>query len=127
MKHIKGFTLIELIVLIMILGIIAVVALPRFVGMHDSAKRSQEDGLVGGIREGLNIYYAESLVIGRDPLYPTVLDNAGTGPASDSNRFFGNILESPVAEGGWEKTASHSYRGPSGTVYIYNQGTGVFD
>lgn len=127
MKHIKGFTLIELIVIITILGIVVIVALPRFVGLHDDAKKSQEDGLVGGVREGLNIYYAESLVIGRDPLYPPILDSAATGPASASNPFFGSILESPVTEGGWEKTASHSYKGPSGTIYIYNQGTGVFD
>ena len=51
MKKQGGFTLIELVVVIVILGILAVTAAPRFLNLQDDAKERQTlEGLAGAIQ-----------------------------------------------------------------------------
>ncbi|MGO1296879.1 MAG: prepilin-type N-terminal cleavage/methylation domain-containing protein [Vibrio sp.] len=44
----KGFSLIELVVVIVVIGLLAVVALPRFINVTDEAKKSSIQGVAGG-------------------------------------------------------------------------------
>lgn len=48
MKRNQGFTLIELVVVIVVLGLLAVAALPRFVDVTDQAKEASIEGVAGG-------------------------------------------------------------------------------
>ncbi len=58
----KGFTLIELIMVIVILGILAAVAVPKFFDMTAQAHYKNQKAVLGNIKAGLNLYAANELV-----------------------------------------------------------------
>lgn len=51
----NGFTLIELIVVIVVLGIVAALAVPRFVGLPDDVHRAQVNATAGSMRASVNL------------------------------------------------------------------------
>jgi MSHA pilin protein MshA len=53
-----GFTLIELVVVITILGILAAFAIPRFVGLEVQARTASRDALAGSVRSGAALAHA---------------------------------------------------------------------
>lgn len=66
MKHItqKGFTMIELIIVIALIGILAVAALPRFADMTTEAKAAARSGVLGSANSALTIAHAKWLAQG---------------------------------------------------------------
>ena len=60
----KGFTLIELIIVIVILGILAVTAAPRFINLSSDATASTLQGVKAALQSGAQLVYAKSAIAG---------------------------------------------------------------
>ncbi|MBE3670099.1 MSHA biogenesis protein MshA [Vibrio navarrensis] len=66
MKRQGGFTLIELVVVIVILGILAVTAAPRFLNLQGDAREASLQGLKGAIDGAAGIVYGKAAIAGLD-------------------------------------------------------------
>jgi MSHA pilin protein MshA len=61
-KRQSGFTLIELVIVIVILGILAVTAAPRFIDISSDAKRASRSAMVAAIRTAVTLAYSKCMV-----------------------------------------------------------------
>ncbi len=93
----NGFTLIELIALIVILGVLAATALPRFLNVQTSARQAVIEGVVGSIRSFDNMVYAKSVVLGiqRNDRNPTTTNTNSQGGFDLDGNFIWTIYGHP--------------------------------
>jgi MSHA pilin protein MshA len=77
MRNQKGFTLIEIIAVLVILGILAAVAVPKYIDLSAQAKRSAAAGEVAELKSTLNLAYAKLFM--SNSTAPTTADAVITG------------------------------------------------
>ncbi|MBR9876162.1 MAG: prepilin-type N-terminal cleavage/methylation domain-containing protein [Vibrionaceae bacterium] len=73
----KGFTLIELVVVIVILGLLAVVAAPRFLNLQSDAKSSVVQGLAGAVNSAAQLAFGKTAVEGQENLARYLVEGYG--------------------------------------------------
>ena len=82
----NGFTLIELIIVMVILGIMAAVAVPRYLDSISNAEESAEDAVISAIRSGLKQAANDSLYTNGRASWPTnPFDALAEKPAGHSD------------------------------------------
>ena len=125
----KGFTLIELIMVTIILGILAAVAIPRYMTTVDKAEAAAEDAVIGSIRAGLETYATEQLMDNGRRSWPTnPWDALETKPAG----YDANDNDDADSDGEWTynsttKKITHQRNDNSRVGWQYDEGTQTGD
>jgi len=97
----RGFTLIELITVIVVLGILSAVAVTRFQDLAQDANISSTKGNLGSTRAGIHLLHAKILLVGvsaGNPEWPTVAElnnNALDGASRPAQLANLKIIEGP--------------------------------
>ena len=76
----KGFTLIELVIIIVVLGILAAVAIPKYQDITGEAREASTRAALGSLRSGITIFYANQAVTTGTATWPALneLETVGT-------------------------------------------------
>lgn len=82
----KGFTLIELVIIIVVLGILASVAIPKYKNIVAESKEAACKGALGSLRSGISIFYANEAVTTGTAAWPPI----------DSLRTIGSVMEHAI-------------------------------
>jgi prepilin-type N-terminal cleavage/methylation domain-containing protein len=113
-KHTEsGFTLIELVIVIVILGILASVAIPKYEDMREQARVATMKGQLGSLRSAIAIQYARN-----------ALNGSATFPTLDGTIFAdGRVPKEPVnnlntvkTTAGIDNTGGWQYNSVTGVV-----------
>ncbi len=136
----SAFTMIELVFVIVVLGILAAVALPRLGSTMAQAQIAKAQGDMAAIRASIASARQKMLVTGTNA-YPSKLDNLGGATSSDGDPLFDTdgtiaILTYPIysgsstSSGKWYKSNNDEYKftiESTPVIFKYTSSTGLFD
>ena len=117
MKRNAGFTLIELIIAIVILGILAVTAAPKFINLQGDARSSTVTAMKGAVEAAGSMAHSKAIIAGKDKAPSATdgitVDNVGVDlvygyPAATADGI-GNVIDAPSSEWGVSASSATTY------------------
>ncbi|MQY58697.1 MAG: prepilin-type N-terminal cleavage/methylation domain-containing protein [Clostridia bacterium] len=89
----KGFTLIELLIVVAIIGIVAGIAIPRFLGARTTARVTRAFADMRTIADGLEMYFTD------ENKYPVLGEGETLADVADLKKYITSIPEDPFDAG----------------------------
>ncbi|MFC1728974.1 prepilin-type N-terminal cleavage/methylation domain-containing protein [candidate division KSB1 bacterium] len=121
-KNRQGFTLLETVVIIVVIGILVTAALPKVISLRREALQAVSVSVIGSVNTGIAYYY----ILSEPNHYPDKLDQAGSGDSPGETPYFDVVIEYGIRDSRWSKTGDiFSYRAPNDTLYVYDPAAGI--
>ena len=127
-RNSKGFTLIELVTVIAILGVLAAMTVPKFFSLQVKAIVETENQIIGVIRAGLETYGANQIVFAGTKIYP--ITNTSTVLTDILNPVPGKWTYTPGDPTGVitddsrsDSTVTWDYKRPAAATYTIDNRT----
>ena len=107
----RGFTLIEIIMVIVLLGIIAAIAIPKYIDLRTEAADATASGIVGAIVSSASIGYADMVTHNTSSTFPNFTNLDGSYLQAQNVTLYGDASNSrwTAAIGGDIYTFNYDY------------------
>ncbi|QYK05726.1 type II secretion system protein [Shewanella zhangzhouensis] len=118
MKKQQGFTLIELVVVIIILGILAVTAAPKFINLQADARKSTVEGVKAALQGANTLIYSKAALAGKEKAAgETVTISTGVTVTTDFG-YLDSATDSATVKANLEKAMDMTFEAitDAGTV-----------
>lgn len=118
-RHVPGFTLIEMLVVLTIIGLIAGLVGPRVLGYVDSSREKTANLQISALSSALDLYFVD---VGRYPSGSEGLDALVRRPASAQNWNGPYVRDGAIPLDPWGNPYEYSISGPNGPFSVKSPG-----
>jgi type II secretory pathway pseudopilin PulG len=109
-SHPKGFTLFEVIIIIVIVAFLGAVAIVRYISMTKDTERANVEWVIGSLRSALNLYSAKQVAAMQPITAHNPFDDLGNKPSNYVGTF-GDVNLSNCQPGQWAYQSGDSSNG----------------